>query len=141
MLRAILYQSHAGTEFPSNEDYAILEKAWSNNRCLGVTGYLLRSRLKYFQFLEGEAEALEDLLGRIRTDQRHDGLEVLLDETVSERRFTGWAMGFHLITEDERDAFAGWRQDGVPFARSMIAYMEEKALQREARSTMAPGRR
>ena len=136
MLRTILYQSTPQTSFPSEADLKILESAWRHNAEMGVTGYLLRTRTRYFQVLEGSADVLDDLMELIDRDARHDALEILLDTQVTHRKFSNWAMGYHLITEDERDEFQGWQDTGDVFARSMIDYMEDLARKREAASPM-----
>jgi hypothetical protein len=48
-------------------------------------------------------------------------------------------MGYHLITEAERDEFDGWLKDGDDFAPSMISYMQTMAERREAVSPVHPG--
>lgn len=123
MIRTILYQSTAKTAFPSSADYDILETAWRHNGKMGVTGYLLRTQTQYFQLLEGADDVLDDVVGMIRKDPRHHALEILSDRSSSQRRFGNWAMGYHLITEAERDEFDGWLKDGDDFSNSMIDYM------------------
>ena len=71
MIRVILYQSLAKTDFAGAEDKDILETAWRHNGKMGVTGYLLRARTQYFQVLEGADDVLDDLVEMIRTDPRH----------------------------------------------------------------------
>ena len=136
MIRSILYQSTAQTEFPSNVDHDILEAASRHNTEMGVTGYLLRTRSKYFQLLEGADDVLDDLLAIIGKDNRHTEMQILSDNTSSQRCFTDWAMGYHLVTENERDEFDGWLKDGDEFSSSMIAYMQLMATERQARSPM-----
>jgi hypothetical protein len=138
MTRSILYQSRARTGFPSPVDHDILEEAWRHNGAHGVTGYLLRTKTQYFQVLEGDSEVLEPLLDRIARDDRHDAVEVLQDAEIGQRRFGKWAMGYHLLTEEERDGFDGWSQEGDAFSDCMIDYMKKMAHEREARSVMTP---
>ena len=136
MIRSILYQSTAQTEFPSNVDHDILEAAWRHNTEMGVTGYLLRTRSKYFQLLEGADDVLDELLAIIGKDNRHTEMQILSDNTSSQRCFANWTMGYHLVTENERDEFDGWLKDGDEFSSSMIAYMQLMATERQARSPM-----
>jgi hypothetical protein len=138
MIRSVLYQSTAKTDFPSTADQDILETAWRHNGKMGVTGYLLRARTQYFQVLEGTDDVLDDLIGMIRTDPRHSNFEILSDHTAKDRLFRNWAMGYHLATEAERDEFDGWLKDGKDFANSMISYMHLMANRREAASPMHP---
>jgi hypothetical protein len=130
MIRTVLYQSTAKTDFPSSADHDILETAWRHNGEMGITGYLLRTRTQYFQLLEGGDDVLDDFVGMIRKDSRHTDMQILCDDIVNERRFANWAMGYHLITEAERDEFDGWLKDGNDFARSMISFMQLMAKRR-----------
>ena len=138
MTRSILYQSRARTGFPSPVDHDILEEAWRFNGAHGISGYLLRTKTQYFQVLEGDADVLDPLLERITKDDRHDLVEVLQDIVIDHRRFGKWAMGYHLLTEEERDGFGGWSQDSDAFSDGMITYMQKMAREREARSVMTP---
>lgn len=130
MIRSVLYQSTAKTDFPSSADHDILETAWRHNGEMGVTGYLLRTRTQYFQLLEGGDDVLDDVVDMIRKDPRHCDMEIHCDDIVNERRFANWAMGYHLVPEAERDEFDGWLTDGDDFARSMISYMQLMAKRR-----------
>ena len=138
MIRAVLYQSTAKTDFPSTADHDILETAWRHNGEMGVTRYLLRTRTQYFQLLEGGDDVLDDIVGMIRKDPRHADMQILCYNPVNERRFANWAMGYHLVTEAERDEFDGWLKDGNDFAESMISYMQLMAGRREGSSPMHP---
>lgn len=137
-IRAVLYQSTAKTGSPSPADQDILETAWHHNGEMGVTGYLLRTRTQYFQVVEGDDDVLDDLLGMIRKDPRHADMQILCDNTSNHRQFANWAMGYHLVTEAERDEFHRWLNDGEDFANSMIGYMLLMAGRREAASPMHP---
>ncbi len=139
MIRTVLYQSTAKSDFHSKVDHDILETAWRHNGEMGVTGYLLRTRTQYFQVLEGEYDVLDDVVGMIRKDPRHTGMGILCDRTAKERRFANWAMGYHLVTEAERDEFDDWLKDGDDFASSLINYMLMIAGCREVASPMHPG--
>jgi hypothetical protein len=88
--------------------------------------------------LEGGDDVLDDVVDMIRKDPRHTDMQILCDNTVNERRFANWAMGYHLVTEAERDEFDGWLTDGDDFARSMISYMQTMAGRREGSSPMHP---
>lgn len=135
MIRTVLYQSTAKTDFPSPADQDILETAWHHNGEMGVTGYLLRTRSQYFQVLEGAYDVLDDLLGMIRKDPRHADMQILCDTASNHRQFANWAMGYHLVTEAERDEFDGWLNDGDDFARSMIGYMQLMAEHKDTTSS------
>ena len=79
---------------------------------------------------------LDELLTIIGKDNRHTEMQILSDNTSSQRCFANWVMGYHLVTENERDEFDGWLKDGDEFSSSMIAYMQLMATERQARSPM-----
>jgi geranylgeranyl pyrophosphate synthase len=49
-------------------------------------------RLRGFLVLEGAAQDLDRLMTRLRQDRRHDGLRILSERAVEQRRFGDWAM-------------------------------------------------
>lgn len=124
--------------FPSPEDHDILETAWRHNGEMGVTGYLLRTRTQYFQYLEGADDVLDDLVGMIRQDPRHIELQILSDNTLSQRRFGNWGMGYHLVSGENRDELDDSGAEGDAFAARVIAYMEQLAQRQEALSPIHP---
>ena len=129
MIRSILYESTATTDFPSPEDKDIIDTALAHNDEMDVSGYLVRTRLKYYQVLEGEHDVLEDLLGMIQRDRRHTNVKILSDKTTDKRLFAKWGMGYHLVTEQERDVFVGWAKQDEEFVECMIDYMRKTAAQ------------
>jgi hypothetical protein len=70
----------------------ILSDARRGNALTGVTGALICRADIYLQFLEGEAGAVEATFARIRTDDRHADVELLLEGAARTRRFAAWAM-------------------------------------------------
>ena len=47
----------------------------------------------FLQVLEGESEAIEDLLNRLLLDTRHVQLKIVLDRCTEHRLFPNWTMG------------------------------------------------
>jgi Sensors of blue-light using FAD len=66
--------------------------ARAHNKAMGITGALLLRGDVFVQTLEGDEDTVHALLGRIRSDVRHDRLEVLETDLVQERVFARWAM-------------------------------------------------
>lgn len=136
MLAFVLYQSHATTGFPCAVDHDILETAYHRNQVDQITGYLVRTPSKYYQYLEGPRAKLDALVQDIQSDRRHDQLEMLQEGVVPKRRFRNWAMGYHLVSENDLDEFYGVLPEGVAFAEIMIAYMEQMAQRWETQGPM-----
>ncbi len=81
----------------------ILTVSRANNQKNGITSALVYRQGQFLQFIEGEARDVDRLYQTLSTDQRHEGLEKLIDIPVSERTFTGSDMALLLsIQEDER---------------------------------------
>jgi hypothetical protein len=70
----------------------ILVQARRNNPALGITGCLVCRQDMYLQLLEGEAETIEALYGRIAKDDRHLAVELLARTPATTRMFPDWAM-------------------------------------------------
>lgn len=70
----------------------IVAKAQLNNRRLDVTGVLAVAPATFAQVLEGDADSVEATLQRIRQDERHSDLVLLLDDAAKVRYFDRWSM-------------------------------------------------
>ncbi len=115
----------------------LFSAARSHNKKLGITGALLVRDDVFVQTLEGEEQAVQALLGRIREDDRHDRLEVLETELVDERVFARWAMArvgekgdapdVNLIAHADGIAGAASRGDSTPAQETVLEVMRAAA--------------
>jgi hypothetical protein len=120
----LVYVSKACIDPCGDAPREILKVATERNASLGVTGVLCFSGDHFAQLLEGEADALEQLMQSIRGDARHQVVREWPVEAASGARwFAGWAMGY---VYDERlealvhDLFA------APPATSPIAELSDR---------------
>ena len=81
----------------------------SSNHAHDLTGMLLYRRGRFFQVLEGPEDAVDELMRKIRRDSRHDGVRVLLRESLDDRRFDEWTMGYEPIGVPTTPAPEGFR--------------------------------
>ena len=72
----------------------LLQEARQRNESRGITGLLLHKNESFFQVLEGSRADVLATFERISKDARHEGVEVLFDESLEEREFKDWRMGF-----------------------------------------------
>ena len=72
--------------------YNILSVSRSLNERDGVTGALLCRADIYLQLLEGPPDKIEATFARIRKDDRHLDVQILLSGPVDARLFPDWAM-------------------------------------------------
>ncbi len=90
----LVYASAATTAFGQSDLRELLTKARATNTNLKVTGLLLYHNHSFFQILEGEEEPVLSLFARIGKDKRHHSVLLLSKQTVEERNFGVWSMGF-----------------------------------------------
>lgn len=69
-----------------------------NNRRDGLTGALAVSRGRFFQVLEGESPAVDDVMRRIRADPRHSDLKDVMRCEVEGRLFGAWSLVAALVS-------------------------------------------
>lgn len=99
----------AAVKLPTEKDLtALLEKARANNGKRGVTGMLLYHKATFIQVLEGEANTVHRLFDTIRQDSRHHAIVKLVDESITERDFPDWSMGFKKLQNSDIDNNPGF---------------------------------
>ncbi|GAA3867815.1 BLUF domain-containing protein [Celeribacter arenosi] len=97
----LLYRSVAINPELDSSDIEILRAALVNNRAAGVTGYLWRAEMQFFQVLHGTEDAVRSIFARILKDPRHHSIEVLHDaHTDQPTRFSEWSMGYDIVGAD-----------------------------------------
>jgi Sensors of blue-light using FAD len=96
-LSHLIYASSASPGFDAADLTAILNSARVKNARLDVTGMLLYTSGSFFQVLEGEDSVLNELIGTIAADPRHNNVTKIIEEPISERDFADWTMGFSEI--------------------------------------------
>lgn len=134
MVFQLLYGSVSTYPFGHPTDLEILRSAWTENRLLGVTGYLLRAPSHFFQVLEGDAGVVRDLYRRIAGDPRHANVHILSTREIEARQFPDWAMGYAEIGTEELGrglpALPADGQAGSDTAAGVFARIAEIAAQR-----------
>lgn len=72
----------------------ILAKSRINNRKNGLVGVLYFGDGCFFQCLEGETQAIDDLYAKLQNDPRHKDLKLLARKTIERRSFIDWSMKY-----------------------------------------------
>lgn len=80
--------------FTEDDHIALLRKARAFNSRHGITGMLLYKDMSFMQLIEGPKTVVKDLFMKIENDDRHTRVESLLEESIRERQFSDWLMGF-----------------------------------------------
>ncbi len=63
----------------------------TNNAKQGISGILLSCSNRFVQRLEGPRKAIDNLIDRIRKDQRHRYFSILCYEVISKRSYDDWS--------------------------------------------------
>jgi hypothetical protein len=92
MLVRLLYASRAVDSTDATIE-GILSKSREYNPNSGITGILCYGGSIFLQAIEGGRKAVSELYGHIQRDPRHQDVQLLMYEEISERRFGGWTMG------------------------------------------------
>lgn len=92
---ALTYVSTSTMDFGDEDLVKLLETEHEHNAKANISGLLLYNGAGTFiQVLEGDDDAVDDLYKHIKTDTRHRRVTRLSRETILERTFANWKMGF-----------------------------------------------
>lgn len=91
-MKGLVYTSKALAPFTASDLELLAADAASRNTLAGITGYLYFDKGRFMQYIEGDAEAIDALMERIRRDQRHAVQREVADNELKERRFPTWHM-------------------------------------------------
>ena len=70
----------------------LMEVAQKRNAELDVTGILFLRGDTFFQIIEGADDDIQSLFQDIASDPRHKSVCMLVNEPITERRFSEWSM-------------------------------------------------
>ena len=93
-LIALTYVSAAVKPLTPAEREALLQEAKAFNATVGVTGMLLYHDGNFFQYLEGPASGVKQVMERVRRSTRHHHLTLQTREPIAQRQFADWNMDF-----------------------------------------------
>lgn len=102
-----IYMSAAVRSFDAEALKTLLAKARTHNERSGLSGMLLYAGGSFLQVLEGPARTVDALYQRIQADPRHDSLVLLVRESIKERSFADWTMGFYEASSEDLASLPG----------------------------------
>lgn len=94
MLQQLIYMSVSAKELTAPDLEQILEASRRYNSENHITGLLVVKENTFLQVLEGDSEVIKPLFQKVRTDQRHREISIISWETIENRNFPEWSMGF-----------------------------------------------
>ena len=77
-----------------------------NNAKVSIVGGLYYGDNRFFQYLEGDEDAVRNTYLRIQQDPRHRNVRTLIEEPIADRSFTNWSMKYVPASADVQ-AFLG----------------------------------
>lgn len=140
LYRLVYYSRNlvAGDEPALRSDLeSILARSRTNNERDAITGALLFNSGCFAQVLEGPLQQVEAAFERIQQDARHGEVSLLALDTIAERSFPNWAMGYVGGSAEQQKSFSAIGQDsGFDPARlsgvQLFELLKDLALQEEA---------
>ena len=103
-LKTLTYTSRARIDLTDEELNDIHQTARHLNALDGITGLLLFDGARFLQIIEGADSAIDDLVERLRLDDRHSAFEVRDDRHVEHRSFSDWSMELLRVSAGYRRA-------------------------------------
>ena len=110
MLYELLYTSVAKWKMSSNELIELLQQSREKNLRFNITGLLVYHNREFMQILEGDKETVLEFYDMITNDERHTSIRIFWENSISERGFSKWAMGFVNIENIELSTLKGYSQ-------------------------------
>jgi len=142
-LHEIVYVSLACEEMTTKQLQAILQASRVHNGQAGISGMLIYFEREFGQLLEGEADEVAALYGRIACDRRHQQVYKMWDEPITQRSFPGWSMAFvdqALIEAVPGTAAPSWLADGLRTSvkdsstgKKLLTNLRDEFLERDNR--------
>lgn len=126
----IIYSSAATNPFEPEDLLTLLGRSRTNNASLNISGMLLHIEGSFLQILEGREVDIDALFETISDDPRHGNVVTIVRETIPQRAFSDWSMGFADVKLDELEETDGLNdflsnEDGV---RSLVPGRAQKLL-------------
>lgn len=83
----------------------ILLQSRYDNKKADITGVLLYFYGQIIQVLEGKKLELDRLYARIQRDKRHTDVTTLINQSIDQRLFSSWSMGYQTLTSSQLEEF------------------------------------
>jgi hypothetical protein len=99
----LIYTSQSTPDITEKALAEILAKAQINNFQHKVSGLLILYHSNFIQLLEGNKKDLTDLFAKIRNDNRHKNVQIIMEAESSNRLMPTWAMGISVIGNDNKE--------------------------------------
>ena len=130
--KSVTYTSLAALDMDEGKLLEIHQTAKDLNGLEGITGLLVFNGTHFLQIIEGNPLAIDDLVERLRRDERHSGLEIRDERMTDQRMFERWAMALVRVKGRElraaTDLVDALPDTLPPEIKTRVARMAEEAL-------------
>lgn len=116
-LCGVVYTSRVSRPLSHGDIDGLLLDARANNEALKVTGVLLHGGNRFFQYIEGERDGVDEAYECIRRSSLHTELVELENGDISRKLFRHWFMGFRALPGSmlQQLSQADWEKE-IPWA-------------------------
>jgi len=109
----LVYVSSATKEMSIEDLNSLLEQSRARNKRQNITGMLLYVGGNYIQVLEGNEKDVCEIYESILKDSRNKGNIIVEKESIKERDFPTWSMGFQSIENSEMEGYSRFLVDDM----------------------------
>ena len=99
MLKSICYRSTINKELSILETEALFDACKKNNNRLGLMGLLYRYNNYYFHIIEGDKKDIDNLFSKIKTENRHKDITILLNQPITKFTFNNFTTGYNKVED------------------------------------------
>lgn len=135
---ALVYVSQAKHLMSNSELRDLLAFARQKNKELDITGMLLYKTGFFIQVLEGDPENITQVYSSIKQDPRHENITLIYSETITERAFNEWSMGFNLLDDNSLKHMDGYTsflaKPSCDFFASNVSHTQKLLLEFRGKS-------
>ena len=110
-LRRIAYTSKAKEPFSKRNLLDLMHESRTYNTLDDISGVLIYRQHHFLQIIEGEPEAIKDLLARLLLDPRHSEIKIIHNCAADSRLFPNWVMDCADFDDPKLSLIPGLRKD------------------------------
>ncbi|MBQ0787629.1 MAG: BLUF domain-containing protein [Oceanihabitans sp.] len=110
-LHRLVYTSQATILFNKRDLLDLLHESRGYNMVDSISGVLMHKKGFFLQVIEGEPEAIDNLISRLKKDSRHSNIKILYESPIEKRLFQNWAMGCADFDDPTLSMLPGLRTD------------------------------
>ncbi len=97
----LIYTSARYQRCSDDQINEILNACKRNNPGKSITGMLIHTNRRFLQVVEGEEKDVKELYEKIKTDERHGGVNVRYASPIDERTFPDWHMAYKDVSSED----------------------------------------